>query len=220
MSNYGLRILYSLLNRVPNTGCERVYTPWPDMADRLRDSSTPLYGLESHRPLSEFNVLGFSLQSELSYTNVLYTLDLGGIPLRSAERSAKHPLIVAGGPCCVNPLPMNRFIDCFCIGDGEEVMADVVTAYRQWNRANRDDLLQTLAGIDGVYVPLKHKGSVVRRRPGQRVARGRFSVSAGAAVVRDCPRPADAGDCAGLHAGLPVLPGRDAEPAVPVPAGG
>jgi len=113
MSNYGLRILYSLLNRVPNTACERVYTPWPDMADRLRNASVQLYGLESHRPLSEFNVLGFSLQSELSYTNVLYTLDLGGIPLRSAERSAKHPLVIAGGPCCVNPLPMNRFIDCF-----------------------------------------------------------------------------------------------------------
>jgi radical SAM family uncharacterized protein len=156
MSNYGLRILYSLLNRVPSTTCERVYTPWPDMADRLRSSSTQLYGLESHRPLSEFNVLGFSLQSELSYTNVLYTLDLGGIPLRSAERDAKHPLIIAGGPCCVNPLPMSRFIDCFCIGDGEEVIADVVAAYRNWNRANRDDLLQTLAGIGGVYVPVKH----------------------------------------------------------------
>ncbi len=164
MSNYGLRILYSLLNRVPNTTCERVYTPWPDMADRLRSSSAQLYGLESHRPLSEFNVLGFSLQSELSYTNVLYTLDLGGIPFRSAERNAKHPLIIAGGPCCVNPLPMSRFIDCFCIGDGEEVIADVVAAYRNWNRANRDDLLQTLAGIDGVYVPLKHKGGTVHRR--------------------------------------------------------
>jgi radical SAM family uncharacterized protein len=156
MSNYGLRILYSLLNRVPNTTCERVYTPWPDMADRLRSSSTQLYGLESHRPLSEFNVLGFSLQSELSYTNVLYTLDLGGIPLRSAVRTAKQPLVIAGGPCCVNPLPMNRFIDCFCIGDGEEVMAEVVAAYRNWNRANRDDLLQTLSEIDGVYVPVKH----------------------------------------------------------------
>jgi radical SAM family uncharacterized protein len=156
MSNYGLRILYSLLNRRTDTTCERVYTPWPDMADKLRDSGTPLYALESHRPLGEFNVLGFSLQSELSYTNVLYTLDLAGIPLNAADRTEKHPLIVAGGPCCVNPMPMSRFIDCFAIGDGEEVIAEIVDAYRDWNRRNRNDLLTMLAGIKGVFVPLKH----------------------------------------------------------------
>lgn len=156
MSNYGLRILYSLLNRRQDVSCERVYTPWPDMADRLRDGAVPLYALESRRPLKEFNVIGFSLQSELSYTNVLYTLDLGGIPLGAADRDERHPLVVAGGPCCVNPLPMSRFIDCFAIGDGEEVLGEIVDAYRDWNRRNRDDLLSALARIPGVYVPLKH----------------------------------------------------------------
>ena len=164
MSNYGLRILYSLLNRRQDVSCERVYTPWPDMADRLRDAAVPLYALESHRPLKEFNVIGFSLQSELSYTNVLYTLDLGGIPLKTADRDERHPLVIAGGPCCVNPLPMSRFIDCFVIGDGEEVLGEIVDAYRDWNRRRRDDLLTALARIPGVYVPLKHSGDTVQRR--------------------------------------------------------
>ena len=150
MSNYGLRILYSLLNRRQDVSCERVYTPWPDMADRLQGAAVPLYALESHRPLKEFNVLGFSLQSELSYTNVLYTLDLSGIPLKATDRDERNPLIIAGGPCCVNPLPMSRFIDCFCIGDGEEVLGEIVDAHRDWNRRNRDDLLSALARIPGV----------------------------------------------------------------------
>jgi len=156
MSNYGLRILYSLLNRRQDVSCERVYTPWPDMAERLRAAGVPLYALESHRPLNQFDVVGFSLQSELSYTNVLYTLDLGGIPLAAGDRDERHPLIVAGGPCCVNPLPMSRFMDCFAIGDGEEVLGEIVDVYRDWNRRKRDDLLSALARIPGVYVPLRH----------------------------------------------------------------
>lgn len=164
MSNYGLRILYHILNRRQDVVCERVYTPWPDMANRLRSSDLPLFSLESRLPLSSFDILGFSLQSELSVTNLLYTLDLAGIPLRSDRRTTDHPLVIAGGPCCVNPLPMKPFVDCFVIGDGEEVVGEVVDVYRDWNRKSRDELLAMLARVDGVYVPAGHDGRPVHRR--------------------------------------------------------
>jgi radical SAM family uncharacterized protein len=164
MSNYGLRILYGIMNRKPGVSCERVFTPWPDMGQQLRSAGMPLYALESKRPVSEFNILGFSLQSELAYTNVLYTLDLAGIPLRASERTNRHPLVVAGGPCCVSPLPMKPFIDCFVIGDGEEVLPEIAEVYRNWNRRHRDDLLAMLGRLEGVYVPAQHDGRPVRRR--------------------------------------------------------
>src|SRR5512139_919720 len=125
MSNYGLRILYSIINRIPDAACERCYAPWPDFGKALQERKLPLYALESKRPVSEFDVLGLSLQSELSYTNVLYLLDLCRIPLRRAERGASHPLVVAGGPCTVNPLPMSDFIDVFVVGDGEDAVREI-----------------------------------------------------------------------------------------------
>jgi radical SAM family uncharacterized protein len=164
MSNYGLRILYSVLNRRADIICERVYTPWKDMAERMKAAGLPLYALESHRPLKEFDIVGFSLQSELSYTNVLHVLDLAGIPIRSAERGARDPLIIAGGPCCVNPLPMKPFVDCFVIGDGEEAVVEICDAFRDWDHVRRDDLLAILAELDGVYVPQRHDGRTIRRR--------------------------------------------------------
>ncbi|MEO0069353.1 MAG: TIGR03960 family B12-binding radical SAM protein, partial [candidate division WOR-3 bacterium] len=153
MSNYGLRILYSILNRLPHTGCERSYVPWPDFAALLKAKGLPLYALESKRPVYEFDIIGISLQSELSYTNILYLLDLAKIPLHREERTTAHPLIVAGGPCTVNPLPLIDFIDVFVIGDGEEVVREISAVYQEWDHKSRDGLLRALARLKGVFVP-------------------------------------------------------------------
>lgn len=153
MSNYGLRILYSILNRLPDASCERCYVPWPDFGALLKAKGLPLYALESKRPVREFDILGISLQSELSYTNILYLLDLSAIPLHRQERTTSHPLIVAGGPCAVNPMPLIDFIDVFVIGDGEEVVKEISTVYQEWDHKSRDELLHALARLNGVFVP-------------------------------------------------------------------
>jgi len=153
MSNYGLRILYSIINRLDNAACERCYAPWPDFGKALQERGLPLYALESKRPVSEFNVLGISLQSELSYTNVLYLLDLCRIPLRRAERNASHPLVVAGGPCTVNPMPMVDFIDVFVIGDGEDPVREITGVVADWDGGDRGELLSQLSRLEGLYVP-------------------------------------------------------------------
>ena len=125
MSHLGLQILYAVLNGLPGVTCERCFAPWPDMEQELRRRSLPLCSLESQRPLAAFDIVGFSLQYELSYTNVLLMLQLGGIPLRREEREEEHPLIIAGGPSAFNPAPMSVFIDAFVIGEGEEVIAEI-----------------------------------------------------------------------------------------------
>jgi len=125
MSHLGLQILYAVLNGLPEVACERCYAPWPDMEGELRRRRLPLCSLESQRPLHAFDIVGFSLQYELSYTNVLMMLDLGGIPLRREERDEAHPLIIAGGPSAFNPAPMSAFIDAFVIGEGEEVVTEI-----------------------------------------------------------------------------------------------
>jgi radical SAM family uncharacterized protein len=165
MSNYGLRILYSIINRLDNAACERCYAPWPDFGKALQERGLPLYALESKRPVSEFDVLGLSLQSELSYTNVLYLLDTCRIPLRRAERDASHPLIVAGGPCTVNPLPMADFIDVFVVGDGEDPVREITGAVANWGGHDRGELLNQLSRLEGLYVPgHTPAGATVRRR--------------------------------------------------------
>ncbi|MCX7785380.1 MAG: TIGR03960 family B12-binding radical SAM protein [candidate division WOR-3 bacterium] len=165
MSNYGLKILYSILNRQKNVIAERTYAPWLDFGEKLKEHNVPLYSLESKRPLKKFDILGFSLQSELSYTNVLYILDLSGIPLLAKDRNEKDPLIIAGGPCCVNPLPIQDFFDCFVIGDGEEVILEIVDVYENWNRRHRADLLKMLSQIEGIYVPLiNNRNKIIKRR--------------------------------------------------------
>lgn len=156
MSNYGLKVLYSLLNRQKNVITERAFAPWLDFGDKLKSSNIPLYSLESKKPLKEFDILGFSLQSELSYTNILYMLDLADIPFLSQDRSAQDPLIIAGGPCTLNPLPVRDFFDLFVIGDGEEAVREIVQVYQNWNRKNRQDLLRDLAKLKGIFVPLVH----------------------------------------------------------------
>jgi radical SAM family uncharacterized protein/radical SAM-linked protein len=165
MSNYGLKVLYSILNQNNKVIAERVYAPWPDFGLQLKDNSLPLYSLESKRPLKNFNILGFSLQSELSYTNILYLLDLAKIPLLSRERNETDPLVIAGGPCCVNPLPISNFIDVFVIGDGEEVVLEIVEIFQNWDRKHRSDLLASLAKLEGVYVPQFHiKNKTIKKR--------------------------------------------------------
>jgi radical SAM family uncharacterized protein/radical SAM-linked protein len=168
MSHLGLQILYAILNGLPEVACERCYAPWPDMEGELRRRRLPLCSLESQRPLAAFDIVGFSLQYELSYTNILMMLDLGDIPLRREGRGEGHPLIVAGGPSAFNPAPMSAFIDAFAIGEGEEVVreiAETVMAVRA-RGGNRREQLEALAALRGVYVPAVHTGG---ERIGKRI---------------------------------------------------
>lgn len=155
MSHLGLRILYSVLNRRDDVVCERTFMPWIDMYDAMMKSGIPLYSLESRKPAGTFDILGFSLQYELSYTNVLAMLDLAGIPMFSADRSKDDPLIIAGGPTVYNPEPIADFIDAILIGEGEEAIGEIVDVYKDSKASclSRGELLENLAGIPGVYVP-------------------------------------------------------------------
>jgi len=155
MSNLGLAILYELLNQRPDVLAERAYAPWSDMEAELRHASLPLYSLETKHPLAAFDIIGFTLPYETLYTNALNILDLAGIPLFSAQRNEGHPLVIAGGHAAYNPEPMYPFIDAFVIGEGEEVIEEIVDIQQAWKRcgASRQDLLLSLAQIWGVYVP-------------------------------------------------------------------
>ena len=152
-SHLGLQILYDLLNGRTEIQAERVYAPWIDMEALLRQRGFPLASLDTCTPLSEFDIIGFSLQYELTYTNILMMLDLGGIPLLSRERDAQHPLVIAGGPCAFHPEPIADFIDAFLLGDGEEAIFDICNAYLAWDKKDRQTLLHALSRIPGVYVP-------------------------------------------------------------------
>ncbi len=155
MSHLGLRILYASMNGREDMAAERCYAPWVDMADKLRETGKPLVSLETQRPLSDFDVVGFSLQYELEYTNVLMMLDLGGIPLRSADRGDSDPLVIGGGPCVFSPEPVADFFDCFLIGDGEEAFPNIVDRFLELrnNGTPRRELLLQLAQMPGVYAP-------------------------------------------------------------------
>ncbi|MEN8264888.1 MAG: TIGR03960 family B12-binding radical SAM protein [Nitrospirota bacterium] len=160
MSHVGLKILYTIINNIPSASAERVFAPWIDFESYIRQHDIPLASLEFQRPLSEFNIVGFTLQYELSYTNILNMLDLGGIPLNSEDRGDDFPLIIAGGPCAVNPLPLAPFIDAFVIGDGEEIIKEIVDVYS--GAGDKNDLLNALAELEGVYVPSVHDRSKKR----------------------------------------------------------
>lgn len=155
MSYLGFPILYNILNNIEGVAAERVYTPWPDMGELLVRDDAPLASLENARPLDEFEIIGFTLQYELSYTNLLWMLQLAKIPLRRAQRDEQAPLIVVGGPCAYNPEPLADFFDCALIGDGEEAIVELVETVRQARRQglSRFELLRQLSGIDGIYVP-------------------------------------------------------------------
>ena len=148
-------MLYEQVNNRADALAERAYVPWVDMEAEMRAAQIPLYTLESKHPLANFDILGFSLPYESLYTNVLTTLDLAGLPLLASERTDEHPLIIAGGHSAFNPEPMSDFIDAFAIGEGEEVIHDIINAYQAWQDSAqpREALWALLADIPGVYVP-------------------------------------------------------------------
>ena len=155
MSHLGMKILYGLLNQRPDTYCERVFAPWTDMEQLMRENNIPLYALETKDPINKFDFVGFTLQYEMSYTNVLNMLDLGNIPLTSAERGEDDPLVCGGGPCAYNAEPVADVFDFFMMGEGEEIMNEVMDAYAANKKANgtRKDFLEKIANIEGIYVP-------------------------------------------------------------------
>lgn len=159
MSNLGIRILYGLLNNQPDIACERFFSPEPDLEGILRSNKRPLCSLESRRPLKDFDIAGFSLGSELLFTNVLNILDLSGIPLKSAKRGNDFPLVVGGGPATLNPEPMHEFFDFFVIGEAEELILEITQVYKKRKeeykaeKISKTDLLLEMAALEGVYVP-------------------------------------------------------------------
>ena len=167
MSHLGLQILYSILNSFPAIAAERFYAPWPDMEFQMRKNNISLSSLESHIPLKDFDIVGFSLQYELSYTNVLNMLELGGIPIYARGRKEGASLVIAGGPCTFNPAPVSAFFDAFVIGEGEEVITEISRAIVEGKEKGRrrGQLLESLATIEGVYVPILHiHGERIKKR--------------------------------------------------------
>jgi len=167
MSHLGIQILYHILNGKKGVACERVFAPWVDMEKVLRVKRIPLSSLESSIPLHQFDILGFSLQYELCFTNVLNMLDLSRIPLFSKDRDDRFPLVIAGGPSAFNPAPIADFFDAIVIGDGEEVVLEICDLALEWKEAkgSKDNLLKNLSRLHGVYVPSLHReGQKVRKR--------------------------------------------------------
>ncbi|WP_415278760.1 TIGR03960 family B12-binding radical SAM protein [Clostridium perfringens] len=154
MSHLGSRILYHVLNQRKDTYCERVYAPWPDMEKLMREHNIPLYALETKDPINEFNFLAFTLQYEMSYTNILNMLNMGGIPLRASERTEKDPLVIAGGPCAYNPEPLYDIVDIFQLGEGEEGLNDLLDLYQKHkDNFNKEAYLREASHIPSVYIP-------------------------------------------------------------------
>lgn len=155
MSHLGLHILYNLLNSKDDIYCERVFAPWIDMEEEMRKHNILLYGLESKDSINSFDFVGFTLQYEMSYTNIINMLDLAGIPIMSANRGKEDPFIIAGGPCAYNPEPLVEIIDFFVIGEGEEVTLEILDLYKKWrkNGGDRREYLEMISNIEGIYVP-------------------------------------------------------------------
>jgi radical SAM family uncharacterized protein/radical SAM-linked protein len=155
MSHTGLKILYEIVNRREDFACERVYAPWVDLEARMREANLPLFSTESFAPVGDFDVLGFSLQAELNYSNILNMLDLAGLPVWQRERRETDPIVLGGGPCTANPEPIADFFDAFLVGDAEEALPLFLDAYRDASARGftRGEILVHLAGIDGIYVP-------------------------------------------------------------------
>jgi radical SAM family uncharacterized protein len=161
ISNLGIKILYDEVNQRTDSLAERGYSPWLDMEAVMREKDIPLYSLESKHALADFDILGITLPYETVYTNALNVLDLAGIPLRTKDRSRDHPLVIAGGHACFNPEPMHAFIDAFVIGEGEEIIHDIINLYQSWKDKNspRNELLESLSKIPGLYVPSLYEHS-------------------------------------------------------------
>ncbi len=165
MSHLGTRILYSIINKEPDLALERAYTPWPDMEEELRNRKLPVLSLETSRSLMDFDVVGFSLQYEMTFTNVLTMLDLCGIPLRGEQRTLDHPLIIGGGPTATHPEPVAPFFDAFLIGDAEAVLPDILREIAKLRdaKASRQDRLIALSKMPGVYVPALYETTIDER---------------------------------------------------------
>lgn len=177
MSHTGLKILYEIVNRRADFACERTYAPWVDLERRMREERIPLFTVESFAPVADFDVVGFSLQSELNYSNIPNMLDLAGLPVWQSERRELDPIVLGGGPCTANPEPVADFFDAFLIGDAEEALAPFLDAVREGRAEGlpRRDLLARLASLDGIYVPSFYD---VRYREDGRIA----------AITRNDPR--------------------------------
>ena len=155
MSHLGMKILYSLFNSRDDIWCERVFAPWVDFEAVMKENNIPLFALESRDPLSDFDIIGFTMQYEMSYTNLLNMLNLGGVPIRSVDRKELKNLVVAGGPCVCNPEPIADFVDIFFLGEGEEVDLEVIDLYKKYKLSGgtKQEFLIEAARIEGVYVP-------------------------------------------------------------------
>ena len=155
MSHLGMKILYDILNNNPDTLCERVCMPWGDMAEKLREENIALFSLESRTPLCEFDIIGFTLQYEMCYTNILHMLSLGKVAVLNSERQKNDPIVIAGGPCACNPEPLSAFIDAFLIGDGEIAIVEMTECIREGRKKGRErqEIIENLSNIEGVYVP-------------------------------------------------------------------
>lgn len=173
MSHFGLQILYHVANLRDDTVAERVFAPWIDMEQQMRQHDVPLLALESQRPVKEFDLLGFTLQYEMSYSNIINMLDLADIPLLAKDRGAEHPLVMAGGPCAYNPEPLADFLDFVVLGEAEEALGDVIDVYARAKAEalGREDTLLALSQVPGVYVPAFYQvhyqddGTIARVEP-------------------------------------------------------
>ena len=205
MSHLGIRMLYDILNRRPDVIAERTFAPWTDMEEQMRAKGFPLFSIENHRAAREFDVIGFTLQYELHYTNILMMLDLAGVPLRAAERGEGDPLVIGGGPSVLNPEPVAAFFDAVVVGDGESAVLDIVDLVLESKRegASRSELLRRAAQLPGVYVPSLYE----ERREGGSYA-GTFPADnggGGTAPSRVQRRAERSIDYAG-HPSTPIVP--------------
>ncbi|WP_434295713.1 TIGR03960 family B12-binding radical SAM protein [Clostridium botulinum] len=154
MSHLGMKILYYILNERKDIFCERVFAPWPDMEKIMREENIPLYGLESKDPIKDFDFIGFTLQYEMSYTNILNMLDLAGVTIRASERGEEEPIVMCGGPCAYNPEPLYNIADMFVLGEGEELNTKVLDLYKKYKgKGKKNEFLREASKIRGVYIP-------------------------------------------------------------------
>ncbi|NFN86516.1 TIGR03960 family B12-binding radical SAM protein [Clostridium sporogenes] len=154
MSHLGMKILYYIANERKDTFCERVFAPWPDMEKIMREENIPLYALESKDPIKDFDFIGFTLQYEMSYTNILNMLDLAGVTIRASERGEEEPIVLCGGPCAYNPEPLYDIADIFVLGEGEELNNKVLDLYKKYKgKGKKKEFLREASNIRGVYIP-------------------------------------------------------------------
>lgn len=163
-SHLGLKILYTILNKTEDTVADRVYAPWPDFGSLIQKEDIPLFGIESSIACYNFDAIGFTLQSELTFTNILYMLELAKIPIFSKDRKEDHPIVLGGGPAGANPMPLSIFFDAILIGDGEDAIIEIKDALKKTKQKTRLEKLIALADIEGVFVPTIHKNKIIKAR--------------------------------------------------------